>query len=211
MPALIKDLKNSKVIPVVTVNDVNDVLELLEVFETEGIGSMEITLRTSNALQCIEAAAKRAEKVVIGAGTIIDKDQFNDCVDAGARFLVSPGTMKSLLKKGGTSDVFYLPGVQTVSDVMRAINFGYKHVKFFPAEQAGGLAFLKTLHGLFPELSFCPTGGIDLEKSKVYLEQDYIFAVGGSWMVPSSLMEKKDWQGIRALCQKVVDASQVCC
>lgn len=205
MSQVLNILKSTKVIPVVTVNDVDDALRLLEVFEKYDVGAMEITLRRDKALSCIKAAAKQAQNVVVGAGTVLNRDQFNACVDAGAKFLVSPGSVKSLLKKGLTSDIAYIPGIQTVSDLMRVHNFEYEYVKFFPAEQAGGKAFLATLHGLFPNIHFCPTGGVNVESARSYLELPYVFAVGGSWMVRESYIQDKNWQAIADLCGQMRD------
>lgn len=203
MSQVMNILQSTKVIPVVTVNEEDDALRLLEIFEEHGVGAMEITLRREKALACIKAAAKRAKNVVVGAGTVLNRDQFNACVDAGARFLVSPGSIKSLLKKGLTSDIAYIPGIQTVSDLMRVHNFEYDYVKFFPAEQAGGKAYLSTLHGLFPKIKFCPTGGISAESARSYLELPYVFAVGGSWMVRESYIQDKNWQAISDLCEQM--------
>lgn len=202
-------LKNVRVIPVVTLECVADALPLTEALISGGISCIEITLRTKAALPAIEAIAKTFSEVTIGAGTIIDPEQFKSIQSAGAQFAVSPGLTERLHQAAQQSEIPYLPGVSTVSEAMQAREWGYSVLKFFPAEYLGGVKLLSTWHAVLPELLFCPTGSIQPTQLNAYLSLKSVVSVGGTWMTPDTLIQKKEWIGIRALAQEALHASRL--
>ena len=171
------------VIPVVVVDDLDDAVPLAEALVRGGLPAIEVTLRTDAALAAIEKIAAEVEGAVVGAGTVTTALQLCDALSAGARFLVSPGATPTLLDGLQASGVPFLPGTATASDMVALIERGITHAKLFPAEVVGGVAALKAFAGPFPQLRFCPTGGIKAANAPAYLEQPNVVCVGGSWMV----------------------------
>ncbi|WP_371529471.1 bifunctional 4-hydroxy-2-oxoglutarate aldolase/2-dehydro-3-deoxy-phosphogluconate aldolase [Streptomyces sp. NBC_01283] len=190
------------VVPVVVVEDVADAVPLARALVAGGLPAIEVTLRTPAALDSIRAIAAEVPDAVVGAGTVISPQGVADSVDAGARFLVSPGWTDTLLAAMKASGVPFLPGVSTTSEVVALLERGVHEMKFFPAEAAGGTAYLKSLGGPLPQARFCPTGGIGLASAPSYLALANVGCVGGSWMLPADAVSAKDWPRIEALARE---------
>ena len=192
------------VIPVLTFNSVEEALPIAEALLEGGLPVLEITLRTEAALAAIQILAERLPEARIGAGTIATPAQYKAACDAGASFIVTPGSTCELLDTGLASDIPLLPGIQTVSELMEGLQRGYQRFKFFPASVAGGTPALKAYSGPFPDVRFCPTGGIRLETAHEYLALGNVMCVGGSWLTPADLIAKGDWNGIRDIARDTV-------
>jgi 2-dehydro-3-deoxyphosphogluconate aldolase/(4S)-4-hydroxy-2-oxoglutarate aldolase len=164
-----------------------------------GLGILEITLRTPAALKVIRAIAGEVEEAVVGAGTVLTPAQYRDAERAGARFVVSPGATDAVLSAARASTVPLLPAAATATEVMRLLEQGYRFLKFFPAEPAGGPAYLKALASPLPAARFCPTGGIDAARAPEYLKLSNVVCVGGSWVAPNTAVAAGDWQQITRL------------
>jgi 2-dehydro-3-deoxyphosphogluconate aldolase/(4S)-4-hydroxy-2-oxoglutarate aldolase len=170
------------VVPVVVIEDVEDAVPLAEALVRGGLPAIEVTLRTPAALGAIERIAAEVEGAVVGAGTVTTSQQVEQALAAGARFLVSPGATPALLDALQASGVPFLPGTATASDMVALLERGITHAKLFPAEVVGGIKALKAFAGPFPQLRFCPTGGINASNAADYLAQPNVVCVGGSWM-----------------------------
>ncbi|MFF5773965.1 bifunctional 4-hydroxy-2-oxoglutarate aldolase/2-dehydro-3-deoxy-phosphogluconate aldolase [Streptomyces californicus] len=187
------------VVPVVVLHDAADAAPLARALVAGGLPAIEVTLRTPAALASIRAMAAEVPDAVVGAGTVISPEHVRDTVDAGARFLVSPGWTDALLEAMKASGVPFLPGVSTTSEVVALLERGVHEMKFFPAEAAGGTAYLKALSAPLPQARFCPTGGISLASAPSYLALPNVGCVGGSWMVPGDAVAAKDWDRVARL------------
>ncbi|MFI7286524.1 bifunctional 4-hydroxy-2-oxoglutarate aldolase/2-dehydro-3-deoxy-phosphogluconate aldolase [Streptomyces anulatus] len=187
------------VVPVVVLHDAADAVPLARALVAGGLPAIEVTLRTPAALESIRAMAAEVPGAVVGAGTVISPEHVRDTVDAGARFLVSPGWTDALLEAMKASGVPFLPGVSTTSEVVALLERGVREMKFFPAEAAGGTAYLKALSAPLPQARFCPTGGISLASAPSYLALPNVGCVGGSWMVPGDAVAAKDWDRVARL------------
>lgn len=187
------------VIPVVTIADPAAAVPLARALLEGGLPVIEVTLRTPAALEALSRIAQELPDALPGAGTICDPEQYRQARTAGARFAVSPGLTPALFEAGRTGEVPLLPGVATASEIMAAREAGYRLLKFFPAEPAGGAAALKAFAGPFPDVRFCPTGGITLASAPGYLALSNVLCVGGSWMVPKAAIESGDWDEITRL------------
>lgn len=196
---LLSILKLQPVVPVLVIEDAASAVPLARALVAGGLKAIEITLRTPAALDAIRAVAAEVEGAVTGAGTILGADQYEEAVKAGSQFIVSPGTTGELLDAADDSDVPLLPGAATASEVMALRDEGYNVLKFFPAEQAGGAAYLKSLSSPLAGTYFCPTGGISLKNANDYLSLPNVVCVGGSWVAPKDLVLKGDWAGITKL------------
>ena len=185
-------LKMSPVMPVLTINKVEKVDYLFEALIKGNLKTVEITLRTDCALKVIEIASKKFPLLEIGAGTVLNETDLQAVKDAGASFAVSPGITTTLAKKAIEINFPFLPGVSNSSDIMKLLDLGYKSFKFFPAQAAGGLNYLKSLSGPFPNIVFCPTGGINEENAIQWLNQKNVICVGGSWIVPSEINDYEE-------------------
>jgi 2-dehydro-3-deoxyphosphogluconate aldolase/(4S)-4-hydroxy-2-oxoglutarate aldolase len=170
------------VIPVVVIDDLDDAVPLAEALVRGGLPAIEVTLRTQPALAAIERIAAEVEGAVVGAGTVTTTRQIEDALAAGARFLVSPGATPTLLDGLQSSGVPFLPGTATASDIVALLERGITHAKLFPAEVGGGVKALKAFSGPFPQMRFCPTGGITAANAPDYLARPNVVCVGGSWM-----------------------------
>jgi 2-dehydro-3-deoxyphosphogluconate aldolase/(4S)-4-hydroxy-2-oxoglutarate aldolase len=170
------------VIPVVVIDDLDDAVPLAEALVRGGLPAIEVTLRTQPALAAIERIAAEVEGAVVGAGTVTTTRQIDDALAAGARFLVSPGATPTLLDGLQSSGVPFLPGTATASDIVALLERGITHAKLFPAEVVGGVKALKAFSGPFPQMRFCPTGGITAANAPDYLARPNVVCVGGSWM-----------------------------
>lgn len=187
------------VIPVVVIDDVETAVPMARALVAGGLPVIEVTLRTDAALGAIERIAAEVPDAMIGAGTIRTTEDISASVAAGARFLVSPGTTLSLVEALDSSGVPYLPGAATVSEVMALVERGIKELKFFPAEAAGGVPYLKSLGGPLPDVRFCPTGGIRVETAPDYLALPNVGCVGGSWLTPAHALATGDWAHVEKL------------
>lgn len=190
------------VVPVVVVEDLADAVPLARALVAGGLPAIEVTLRTPAALDAIRAIVAEVPDAVVGAGTVISPQGVAESVDAGARFLVSPGWTDTLLAAMKASGVPFLPGVSTTSEVVALLERGVHEMKFFPAEAAGGTAYLKSLGGPLPQARFCPTGGIGLASAPSYLALPNVGCVGGSWMLPADAVSAKDWSRVEALARE---------
>jgi 2-dehydro-3-deoxyphosphogluconate aldolase/(4S)-4-hydroxy-2-oxoglutarate aldolase len=195
-------MKRSPVIPVMQVADAPDAMAQAQALIAGGLTVLEITLRTKAAPKAIEMLARAFPEAVIGAGTIIDEAQMEAAIEAGAAFLVSPGMTRRLLRAARRSPIPFLPGVATASEAMTLYERGFRCLKFFPAEPAGGAKYLSSLGGPLPDLVFCPTGGIDPEKARGYLALRNVACVGGSWMVAPTLIKAGDYAAVERLAKE---------
>lgn len=192
-------LDGQPVIPVLKIGDVAQAVPLARALARGGLKAIEITLRTVEALECIRRVAAEVPEAVVGAGTILSPRQFEQADAAGSKFIVSPGTTRELLAAASDSEVPLLPGAITPGEIMTAREAGLDFLKFFPAEQAGGAAFLKALASPIPDVRFCPTGGIGPKNASDYLALPNVVCVGGSWVAPDDLVQGERWDEIEAL------------
>ncbi|MFI2210638.1 bifunctional 4-hydroxy-2-oxoglutarate aldolase/2-dehydro-3-deoxy-phosphogluconate aldolase [Streptomyces sp. NPDC020141] len=187
------------VVPVVVIEDAKDAVPLARALVAGGLPAIEVTLRTPAALDAIRAIAAEVPDAVVGAGTVISEANVEAAAEAGARFLVSPGWTDRLLDAMKASGQAILPGVSTTSEVVALLERGVNEMKFFPAEAAGGTAYLKSLSGPLPQARFCPTGGISLASAPSYLALPNVGCVGGTWMLPADALAAKDWARVESL------------
>lgn len=192
------------VIPVLTFDSAEEALPIAEALVEGGLPVLEVTLRTPAAMEAIELLAKRLPDARVGAGTIANPAQYRDACNAGASFIVTPGSTVELLEAGIDSEIPLLPGIQTVSELMEGLQRGYQRFKFFPASVSGGPQALKAYAGPFPDVRFCPTGGIRLETASDYLSLGNVMCVGGSWLTPADKVASGDWAGIRDIARETV-------
>jgi len=190
------------VIPVIVLQRVQDAVPLAEALLAGGVKVLEVTMRTPVALQCIEAIAKALPEAVVGAGTIRSAADAQAALDAGSRFAVSPGYTAEVGAACRRIGLPLLPGVATASEVMAAQADGLSFLKFFPAMQAGGIPMLKALGGPFPDVVFCPTGGISLETAPQFLALPNVRVCGGSWLTPADAVAAGDWARITRLARE---------
>ncbi|GAA1752708.1 bifunctional 4-hydroxy-2-oxoglutarate aldolase/2-dehydro-3-deoxy-phosphogluconate aldolase [Nonomuraea bangladeshensis] len=187
------------VIPVVVIEDAATAVPLARALVAGGLPAIEVTLRTPAAREAIARIAAEVPEATVGAGTVRTAEDIAASAAAGARFLVSPGTTPSLVEALEASGVPYLPGVATVSEVMALAERGIKELKFFPAEAAGGVPYLKALSGPLPDVRFCPTGGIRATTAADYLALPNVGCVGGTWLTPADALEAGDWARVEKL------------
>ena len=187
------------VIPVLAIDRIEDALPLCRALVDNGLPVLEITLRTTCALDAIALVARELPHACVGAGTVLSATDLAKVIEAGARFAISPGATDTLFNAAKTSAVPLIPGIATASELMRGLEHGWRRFKFFPAESSGGIAALKGFGGPLPMARFCPTGGIDAAKAPAYLALPNVACVGGSWMVPADAVKAGDWARIGAL------------
>ncbi|MGA5405730.1 bifunctional 4-hydroxy-2-oxoglutarate aldolase/2-dehydro-3-deoxy-phosphogluconate aldolase [Streptomyces lavendulocolor] len=195
-------LDHAPVLPVVVVEDAADAVPLARALVAGGLPAIEVTLRTPAALDAIRAIAAEVPAAVVGAGTVVSGRGVSDAVGAGARFLVSPGWTGGLLDAMEASGVPFLPGVSTASEVVALLERGVRDMKFFPAQAAGGTAYLRSLAGPLPQARFCPTGGISAASAPDYLRLPNVGCVGGTWMLPGDALAGRDWARVEALARQ---------
>lgn len=200
-----KDLFSmGKIVPVLVIKDVADALPIAEAILASGIKVLEVTLRTPSALNVIQEIATHLPQAIIGAGTVTNAQMLQQSRDAGAKFAISPGLTKDLLKAGQGGDIALIPGISSISELMDGIDYGYDHLKFFPAEASGGVNAIKSIGGPFPDIKFCPTGGININNINNYLALSNVACCGGSWLVTDEIVKTKDWSTITQLCNEAI-------
>ncbi|WKE67167.1 bifunctional 4-hydroxy-2-oxoglutarate aldolase/2-dehydro-3-deoxy-phosphogluconate aldolase [Gallaecimonas kandeliae] len=194
----------SPVMPVLVIEKLEHAVPLARALMAGGIKVLEVTLRTDCALDAISAIARELPDALVGAGTVLNGDDYQAAVAAGARFVISPGMTPSLVQAAKAGPAPLIPGVSTLSEVMEGMDLGLSYFKFFPAEASGGAPALKAMGGPIPQVRFCPTGGISLKSAPDYLALPNVLCVGGSWLAPKELVESGDWAGITALAKEAV-------
>lgn len=190
------------VVPVVVIDEAEIAVPLAEALLAGGIDVIEITLRRPAAMAALEKVARELPEILPVAGTVVTPAQAAEVKNAGARAVVSPGFTESVDEAMKKTGLPWLPGVATASDCMRAVSAGRLHCKFFPAEQAGGVPGLKALSGPFPQMKFCPTGGVSLANLGNYLALPQVLCVGGSWLVPADAVKNRDWAQVAKLARE---------
>ncbi|GAA8844684.1 bifunctional 4-hydroxy-2-oxoglutarate aldolase/2-dehydro-3-deoxy-phosphogluconate aldolase [Helicobacter pylori] len=199
---IIEVLQISPIVPVVVIEDIKDAVPLAQSLIEGGIQIIEVTLRSSCALEAIELIAKNVPKMRVGAGTILNPTQLEQAQNRGAEFLISPGLTIKLLEYAKKKDMPLIPGVSSSSEVMQALELGYSALKFFPAEYCGGVKLLNAFNGPFKGVKFCPTGGISADNMHSYLNLENVLCVGGSWLTPKNLIQNKEWDKITEICKR---------
>ncbi|GAA9418237.1 bifunctional 4-hydroxy-2-oxoglutarate aldolase/2-dehydro-3-deoxy-phosphogluconate aldolase [Helicobacter pylori] len=198
----IEVLQISPIVPVVVIEDIKDAVPLAQSLVEGGIQIIEVTLRSSCALEAMELIAKNVPKMRVGAGTILNPTQLEQAQNRGAEFLISPGLTIKLLEHAKKKDMPLIPGVSSSSEVMQALELGYNALKFFPAEYCGGVKLLNAFNGPFKGVKFCPTGGISADNMHSYLNLENVLCVGGSWLTPKHLIQNKEWDKITEICKR---------
>ncbi|PUD42599.1 keto-deoxy-phosphogluconate aldolase [Helicobacter pylori] len=201
---IIEVLQISPIVPVVVIENIKDAVPLAQSLIEGGIPIIEVTLRSSCALEAIELIAKNVPKMRVGAGTILNLTQLEQAQNRGAEFLISPGLTIKLLEHAKKKDMPLIPGVSSSSEVMQALELGYNALKFFPAEYCGGVKLLNAFNGPFKGVKFCPTGGISADNMRSYLNLENVLCVGGSWLTPKDLIQNKEWDKITEICKRVL-------
>ncbi|GAA6877607.1 bifunctional 4-hydroxy-2-oxoglutarate aldolase/2-dehydro-3-deoxy-phosphogluconate aldolase [Helicobacter pylori] len=199
---IIEVLQISPIVPVVVIENIKDAVPLAQSLVEGGIQIIEVTLRSSCALEAIELIAKNVPKMCVGAGTILNPTQLEQAQNRGAEFLISPGLTIKLLEYAKKKDMPLIPGVSSSSEVMQALELGYSALKFFPAEYCGGVKLLNAFNGPFKGVKFCPTGGISADNMHSYLNLENVLCVGGSWLTPKNLIQNKEWDKITEICKR---------
>ena len=192
------------VVPVLVINDVEKAVPLAKALMEGGIKVLEVTLRTPAAIDVIKRIAEEVPDSLIGAGTVTNAQQLKAVVEAGAKFAISTGMTADLLKAGMDAEIPLIPGISSTSDLMKGKDAGYTHMKFFPAEASGGVKAIKSISGPFPDVTFCPTGGIGPNNYNDYLALNNVKCVGGSWLAPDDAIEAGDWARITQLAKEAV-------
>jgi 2-dehydro-3-deoxyphosphogluconate aldolase / (4S)-4-hydroxy-2-oxoglutarate aldolase len=194
--------KEAKVIPVLTIERPEDAVPLAKALVAGGVTTLEVTLRTPVAIEAAKAIMADVPDAIVGIGTILNADDLARAEALGAKFGISPGATSDLLKAAAASRLPFAPGIATASDLMQALAHGFDLVKFFPAEQAGGIKALRALAGPFPNVLVCPTGGIGEANAATWLAEPNVVAVGGSWLCPAAEVRSGNWAGITAMCER---------
>jgi len=202
--ALEKILIPARILPVLTISRVEEGVPLARALVAGGVKTLEITFRTEVAADAAKAIIAEVPEAVVGIGTVLNADDLRRAQALGARFAVSPGATPELLDAAAASDLPLLPGVATASEVMKAQAKGFNLLKFFPAEQAGGIPMLRALAGPFPNTRFCPTGGVSAANAATWLAEPNVVAVGGSWLCPASDVKAGNWEVITGRCVDVM-------
>jgi 2-dehydro-3-deoxyphosphogluconate aldolase/(4S)-4-hydroxy-2-oxoglutarate aldolase len=198
----------ARVVPVLTIERVADAVPLARALVAGDVRVLEVTLRTPVAADAAKAIMAEVPKAIVGIGTILNADDLARAEKLGARFGISPGATPDLLKAAADSALPFAPGIATASELMAALAHGFGFAKFFPAEQAGGIKALRALAGPFPQVRFCPTGGIGEANAGTWLAEPNVLAVGGSWLCPASDISSGNWPGITAMCQRTMKMLQ---
>jgi 2-dehydro-3-deoxyphosphogluconate aldolase/(4S)-4-hydroxy-2-oxoglutarate aldolase len=198
MSVSFEELTKRPIIPVIVIDDAADAVPLAEALLEGGVDVIEITFRTAAAADAISAIAKAVPKMLLGAGTVVTPDQAKRAIDAGVTFGLAPGVNPVTVETFKKAGILFVPGVMTPSEIEQGLSLGCKLLKFFPADQAGGPAFIKALAGPYQSqgIKFCPTGGITVDTMNDYLSLPIVAAVGGSWLATAKQIAAKDWKTI---------------
>jgi 2-dehydro-3-deoxyphosphogluconate aldolase/(4S)-4-hydroxy-2-oxoglutarate aldolase len=194
----------ARIIPVLTIERIEDAVPLAKALVAGGVHVLEVTLRTPVAIESAKAIMAHVPAAVVGIGTILNADDLARAEGIGARFGISPGATPDLLKAAAASGLPFAPGIATASELMLGLSHGFNLVKFFPAEQSGGIKALRALAGPFPDVRFCPTGGIGEANAISWLGEPNVIAVGGSWLCPAADIRSGNWAGITAICNRTM-------
>ena len=195
------------VIPVIKIDQLDDALPLAQALVNGGLKVLEVTLRTEHGLPAISLIKQHVPEAIVGAGTVVNVADYQQAVAAGAEFIVSPGCTDMLASEAKKHDVPMLPGVATPSEAMALLDQGFQHLKFFPAQAAGGIPMLKSIAGPLPQIKFCPTGGVSLANAKDFLSLANVLCVGGTWMLDAQLIKNKNWAAIEAAAKEAAALS----
>ena len=196
--------KAALVIPVLTIERLEDAVPLARALVAGGVRVLEVTLRTPVAIEAAKAVMASVPEAIVGIGTILNAGDLARAEALGVKFGISPGATPELLGAVAASGLPFAPGIATASELMQALAYGFNLVKFFPAEQSGGISALRALAGPFPDARFCPTGGIGEANAGGWLSEPNVVAVGGSWLCPAAEIRSGNWAGITAICQRTM-------
>lgn len=196
------------VMPVVEIKKPEHAKPVAEALLSSGITSIEITLRTPDALKAISELSEYRDQLMIGAGTVTNTEQLHQVMDLGVEYVISPGFSPTLALEAQKHQVNWIPGVSSASEITQAMEFGLDAFKLFPAEAVGGIDLLKALHGPFRNIIFCPTGGINKNNFKSYLKLPNVACVGGSWIAAGMLIENEAWKGIEKLANEAIQIAE---
>lgn len=202
---ILDEIHKIGIIPVVVIDDIDTVVPLAEALIAGGLPAAEITFRTDEAAEAIRIITEKFPKMIVGAGTVLTKEQVDEAVKAGAQFIVSPGFNPEVVEYSINNDIVILPGCSCPSDIKKAISMGLENVKFFPAEQLGGIKLLKAMSAPYNKMKFMPTGGLEIDNLSPYLELSNIIACGGSFMVKKEYIAKGDYESVVNETKKAVD------
>jgi 2-dehydro-3-deoxyphosphogluconate aldolase / (4S)-4-hydroxy-2-oxoglutarate aldolase len=194
--------RQAMVIPVLTIERVEDAVPLARALVAGGVRVLEVTLRTPVAIEAARAIMAEVPDAVVGIGTILNANDLSGAEALGVAFGISPGITPELLQAASASRLPFAPGIATASELMQALAHGFDLVKFFPAEQSGGIKALRALAGPFPDVLICPTGGIGEANAASWLSEPNVVAVGGSWLCPAAEIRSGNWAGITAICER---------
>jgi len=197
-------VKSATVIPVLTIERLEHAVPLARALVAGGVRILEVTLRTPVAIEAAKAMISEVPEAIVGIGTILSPDDLKRTETLGARFGISPGATPELLKAAAAGSLPFAPGIATASEMMQALAHGFDLVKFFPAEQSGGIKALRALAGPFPNIKVCPTGGIGESNAAAWLAEPNVLAVGGSWLCPAAEIRSGNWAGISAMCAQAM-------
>ena len=197
-------LQASRVLPVVTAGDVDSTVQLAQALQRGGMAAIEITLRTPSAMDAIVAVKQEVPGLLVAAGTVNTPAELEQVVSAGVELALSPGATNALLEAAANAPLDFVPGVASASEVMNALDHGFAICKLFPATTLGGEAMLKSLGGPFPEVLFCPTGGLDPTNYRQFLALPNVICCGGSWMVAADLVDNGRWDDIEGLAREAM-------
>jgi len=200
-------LRQGPVVPVMVIHKLEQAVPLARALVDGGIRVLEITLRTPVAMEAIRIISREVSGAMVGAGTVTRGEELAAVAEAGAVFAISPGLTVELLDAANQGPIPLIPGIATISELMTGMARGYSHFKFFPAEAAGGVKMVQAIAGPFPQITFCPTGGITLANYRDYLALKNVACIGGSWVAPQEAMDQGDWPRITALAREAVEKS----
>lgn len=203
--SLVDELESVGIVPVIKLDNVDDAENLAKALRDGGINCAEVTFRAKGADEVIRRMTKAYPDMLVGAGTVLSCEQADAAIAAGAKFLVAPGLNPKVVKHVLDKGVPFAPGLSSASEVEQALELGLNFAKFFPAEQAGGLAYIKAISAPYSSMRFMPTGGVTADNLNGYLASNKVVCCGGSWIVPASLVKAGDWAGITKLCREAVD------
>ena len=203
--ALVDELENVGIVPVIKLDNVDDAENLAKALIDGGINCAEVTFRAKGADEVIKRMVKAYPDMLVGAGTVLTCEQADAAIAAGAKFLVAPGLNPKVIKHCLDRGVPFAPGLSSASEIEQALELGLDFAKFFPAEQAGGLAYIKAISAPYSQMRFMPTGGISADNLNTYLAFKKVVCCGGSWIVPPALVNAGDWAGITKLCREAID------